>query len=136
MLGAADPRYNLDPDERWLAGTKGIGPEYSAFLRHGLGETLILLSLFGKQAPNVPSPHRRVEFVVRKLLHDADPQRWWSLSRDFQLLAEASPEAFLTAIDEGLDKNDPPIKALFGEEGGSVFGGEHLSSLLWALEDR
>lgn len=134
VLGAADPRFHLDPDERWLASTKGIAPEYSPFLRHGLGEILILLALFGDHAPNVLSPRARVESVVRKLLHNADGQRWWSLSRDFQLLAEASPDTFLAAIDESLDKNDPPIKALFGEDGGSLFGGEHLSSLLWALE--
>ena len=61
-------------------------------------------------------------------------RRWWSLSRDFRLLAEASPDAFLTAIEDSLDRNDPPIGALFGHDEGGVFGNEHLSDLMWALE--
>jgi transcriptional regulator with XRE-family HTH domain len=134
VLGAADPTFNLDPNERWLASIKGVVPEYSAFLRHGLGEILILLSLFGDRLQTVSSPRTRADYVVRQLLHAADKQRWWSLSRYFQLLAEASPAAFLDAIDEGLSKNDPPITILFGEDGSPIFGGEHISNLLWALE--
>jgi transcriptional regulator with XRE-family HTH domain len=133
VLGAHDPRYDVDPEERWMATTKGIKPEYSGYLRHGLGEFLILLSIFGDRAISVPGVRRRVEYVVQKLLNGASRQRWWSLSRDFQLLAEAAPTAFLDAIDDSLLRNDKPILSLFGADGGP-FGGEHLSDLLWALE--
>jgi transcriptional regulator with XRE-family HTH domain len=134
VLGAADPRYVMSPDERWYAPIRGIKPEYSEYLRHGLGEVLILLAMFGDRAQAVPDAAKRADLVVRKLLHGADKQRWWSLSRDFQLLAEAAPTTFLTAVEDSLDKNDPPIAALFGTDGDPLFGGEHLSSLLWALE--
>jgi len=134
VLGSADPRFNMDPDERWLAPTRGVSPEYSAYLRHGLGEILILLALFPDRAPNITAGRPRAEYVVQQLLHNADRQRWWSLSRDFQLLAEASPDAFLNAIDQSLAKNDPPIAALFGHDSDPMFGSEHLSNLLWALE--
>ncbi len=69
-----------------------------------------------------------------QLLQNADQRRWWSLSHDFRLLAEASPSAFLTAVEDSLDQNDPPIGALFGHDEGGVFGAEHLSDLMWALE--
>ena len=75
----------------------------------------------------------RADIIVGKLLRNADQRRWWSL-RDFRLLAEASPSAFLGAIEDSLDRNDPPIRALFGTDEGGVFGTEHLSDLLWALE--
>ena len=133
VLGAIDPRYDVDPEERWMAETRGIRPQYSGYLRHGLGEVLILLSLFGDRAQSVPAARRHAEFVVHRLLEGASRQRWWSLSRDFQLLAEAAPGTFLDAVDDSLQRNDPPILSLFGADGGP-FGGEHVSDLLWALE--
>lgn len=135
VLGAADPRYTMSPEDRWYASMRGIEPAYSAYLRHGLGETLILLALFGERVKTVPHASQHADIVVRKLLRGADKQRWWSLSRDFQLLAEASPEEFLSAIEDSLDQDDPPIAALFGSDESPIFGGtEHLSDLLWALE--
>ncbi|MEZ2142245.1 XRE family transcriptional regulator [Bradyrhizobium sp. DN5] len=135
VLSAADPRYTLSPEDRWYASMRGIEPEYSAYLRHGLGETLILLALFGDRAAMVPLAPQYPDTVVRKVLRGADGQRWWSLSRDFQLLAEASPEEFLSAVDDSLDNENPPIAALFGSDESAIFGSaEHLSDLLWALE--
>ncbi|CCD86689.1 conserved protein of unknown function [Bradyrhizobium sp. ORS 285] len=135
VLSAADPRYTLSPEDRWYASMRGIEPEYSAYLRHGLGETLILLALFGDRAAMVPHASQYPDMVVRKVLRGADGQRWWSLSRDFQLLAEASPEEFLSAVDDSLDNDKPPIAALFGSDESPIFGSaEHVSDLLWALE--
>jgi transcriptional regulator with XRE-family HTH domain len=135
VLSAADPRYTLSPEDRWYASMRGIEPEYSSYLRHGLGETLILLALFGDRAAMVPHASQYPDTVVRKVLRGADGQRWWSLSRDFQLLAEASPEEFLSAVDDSLDNENPPIAALFGSDESPIFGSaEHLSDLLWALE--
>lgn len=133
VLGAHDPRFDMDPEERWMAATKGVRPAYSGYLRQGLGEVLILLSLFGQFASNVPDARPRVDHVVRRLLKDAPRERWWSLSRDFRLLSEAAPSTFLDAIEDSLQRNDQPIRSLFGADGG-LFGGEHLSDLLWALE--
>lgn len=134
ILGSVDPRYDLDPDDRWMASVRGVRPAYSGLLRHGVGEVLILLALWGDKIRTMPNAHRRADAIVRKLLKDADKRRWWSLSRDLRLLAEASPNAFLTAIEDSLDQNDPPIRALFGTDEGSPIGTEHLSGLLWALE--
>lgn len=135
VLSAADPRYTLSPEDRWYASMRGIVPAYSAYLRHGLGETLILLALFGDRAAMVPHASQYPDMIVRKVLRGADSQRWWSLSRDFQLLAEASPDEFLSAVDDSLDSEDPPIAALFKPDENPVFGSaEHISDLLWALE--
>lgn len=133
VLGAHDPRYDVDPEERWMAATKGIRPQYTGYLRRGLGQVLIMMSLFGEHAQGASDVRAHAEFVVRRLLEGASRERWWSLSRDFRLLAEAAPHVFLNAIDESLHRNDQPIMSLFGADGGP-FGGEHLSDLLWALE--
>ena len=134
VLGSADPRFEMDRDERWMAAVRGVHRDYSGMLRHGIGQVLILLALWGDRVRTVPDAARRADAIVGNLLRNADQQRWWSLSQDFRLLAEASPGSFLTAIEDSLDKNDPPIRALFGTDEGGVFGTEHLSDLLWALE--
>ncbi|ARP67166.1 helix-turn-helix transcriptional regulator [Mesorhizobium sp. B2-5-9] len=134
VLGSVDPRFEMDPDERWMASVRGVQRDYSGMLRHGIGQVLILLALWGEEIKTIPDAARRADHIVAKLLANATKQRWWSLSRDFRLLAEASPSAFLRAIEDSLDLNDPPIRALFGRDGEGVFGAEHLSDLLWALE--
>ena len=89
----------MDPDERWMAPVRGIHRDYSRMLRHGIGQVLILPSLGGDKVRTVRDAARRADAIVDKLLRNADQQRWWSLSPDFRLLAEASPGAFLSAID-------------------------------------
>lgn len=134
VLGSVDPRFEMDPGERWMAAIKGVHRDYSGLMRHGIGEVLILLALWGDRAHTVPDATNRVDAIVRKLLLNADRQRWWSLSGEFRLLAEAAPKAFLDAIEDSLDQADPPIRALFGSDGDGLFDTEHLSDLLWALE--
>ena len=134
VLGSADPRFEMAPDERWMASIHGVRPDYSGLLRHGVGQVLILLALWGDRVNTVPDAARRADAIVAKLLNNADAQRWWSLSRDFRLLAEASPDAFMSAVEGSLEQNDPPIRVLFGQDEGGVFGAEHLSDLMWALE--
>lgn len=134
VLGSADPRFDMDPDERWMAAVRGVRPEYSGMLRHGVGQTLILLAIWGDRVRAVADAGRRVDTIISRLLRDADHRRWWSLSGHFRLLAEASPSAFLPAIEDSLDQSDPPIAVLFGHDEGGVFGAEYLSDLMWALE--
>lgn len=134
VLGSADPRFEMDPNERWMAAIKGVHRDYSGLMRHGIGEVLILLALWGGYARAVRDAAHRANAIVRKLLTNADRQRWWSLSRDFRLLAEAAPGAFLDAIEDSLDQPEPAIRVLFEPDGDDVFGAEHLSDLLWALE--
>lgn len=134
VLGSADPRFEMEPSERWMAGIKNIRPAYSGMLRHGIGQVLILLAIWGKNVVTVPNADRRADLIVSRLLRDADGRRWWSLSRDFRLLAEASPESFMSAVEESLDQSSPPIAALFGSDEGGLTGTEYLSDLMWALE--
>jgi transcriptional regulator with XRE-family HTH domain len=133
VLTSADPRFNMAPDERWMAGIKGQKPAYSALLRTGISETLVLLGVFGNQVATVPHAADSAVMIVRKLLQKADAVRWWSLSHQLQVLAEASPEEFMDAVEDSLAQNDPPIMALF-VEGDGIFGTAYHANLLWALE--
>lgn len=134
VLGAEDPRFSLSPQERWLAPLRNIRPSHSELLRHGLGKTLILLALWGDTVKTAEAPKRTADHVVRRLLENADPARWWSLSGDFRLLAEASPLSFLEALEDSLERDDRPLSSLFVIEEGIGSGRSQLCGLLWALE--
>ncbi len=133
VFGAEDPRYALPAHERWMAPVLGVAPPQSGWLRKGIGHTLILLAVRGRAA-SVRDAGRRADAIVNQLLDGATSPRWWSLARDLQLLAEASPAAFLSAIEDSLDRDEPPIGVLFGADPGGLSGTEYLSNLLWALE--
>jgi transcriptional regulator with XRE-family HTH domain len=133
VLGSPDPRFHMKSDERWLAAARGQSPEYSGLLRTGLAETLVLLSVFGRRARGVSDASARADAIVRKLIDSASAERWWSISPQIQVLAEASPMIFLAAIDESLTRSEPPVMALFQEDAGPL-GSAHHSELLWALE--
>ena len=132
-LGSLDPRFEMKSDERWLAGARGQSPEHSSLLRTGLAETLVLLSVFGGRAHGVSDASARADSIVRKLIDRASPERWWSISPQIQVLAEASPAIFLAGLEESLAKPEPPVMALFQEDAGPL-GSAHHSELLWALE--
>jgi hypothetical protein len=133
VLGSPDPRFHMKSDERWLAAARGQSPEYSALLRTGLAETLVLLSVFGRRARGVSDASVRADAIVRKLIDRANAERWWSISPQIQVLAEASPMIFLAAVDESLGRSEPPVMDLFQEDAGPL-GSAHHSELLWALE--
>ncbi|MFZ1010724.1 MAG: helix-turn-helix transcriptional regulator [Candidatus Sulfotelmatobacter sp.] len=133
VLGAADPRFELDPSERWLAGIRGKLPEHSPWLASGLTETLLLLSMYGGRVHAVANAQQFSSSIVSSLLADADDRRWWSLSHQLRTLAEAAPDTFLDAVEQSLARSDRPVMALFKEDGG-LMGGAHHSNLLWALE--
>ncbi len=134
VLSAPDPRFDMLPNERWLAPIREIQPRYSGLLRQGIGQMLVSLAVWGSQVRTVPDAATRPEGIVRKLLHGADQRRWWSLATNFQLLAEAAPIAFLDAIEDSLDQTDPPIAVVFGRDEGGLGGTEYVSGLMWALE--
>ena len=137
VLGSADPRFNLEPDERWRTDLFGKDATYSGFIRMGMAEVLVLMSVFVSRVSSTPHAKSRVDGVVKRLLGKADAERWWSLHLQLHVLAEASPDAFLTAVEESLALPDRPIMKLFAEGTDDFFGGggvyPHLLSALEVL---
>jgi transcriptional regulator with XRE-family HTH domain len=134
VLGENDPAYELLPDERWLAKIKQKVLAHSQVLRTGLAETLALLGGRPEQVHNAPDLRGRVGYVVRTLLDTKDWKRWASLSPQLPLLAEASPDAFLDAVERDLRRKDSGVLKLFEQEGGAPFSSCPHTGLLWALE--
>jgi len=134
VLGEKDPRFDMASEERWFAGVRGHMPQYSSWLKSGITETLLLLAMYGDQVKSVPSASLYAERVVRDLLSGADKSRWWSIADELRVLAEVSPDAFMTAIEDSLERPDQPVMELFKEDAGPVMGRAYHSNLLWALE--
>ena len=134
VLGSADPRFEMDPEDRWLAPVLGKLRENSPWLLSGLSDTLLLIAIWGTEIAAVSNASEYAGQVVSSLLRDPDARRWYSLSHQLRTLAEAAPEEFLSALKASLAKDESPVMALFNEDGGSPFGGANHSDLLWALE--
>jgi hypothetical protein len=136
VLKELDPRFELPPEERWLASVHKKVTKFSVPLRHGLAKALAMLGSYGDRdcrSTAYDSIQSQVSFWIRQILiEDMSELRWGSLAPELALLAEASPEMFLQAVEMGLAGEKPPVMSLFIEEG--PMGGCLFSGLLRGLE--
>lgn len=136
VLSESDPQFELDREQRFAAAVYGKALEHSNALRRGLSETLALLGCQVAPLANCPvgDPGDLATAVIRSVLHSADWVRWGSLNDHLPSLAEASPTAFLDAVEHALASDPCPFDRLFAEEGNGVSGRNYITGLLWALE--
>jgi hypothetical protein len=134
VLGAINPRYTTRPKGVFYEREGEFGEEPSGALRRGLTEALIALAVFPDRARLITDAAGRANRAVCKLFEQAPPALWWSLSRDFHNIAEAAPDAFLDALESGLEGDDPSLMSLFRSDEGMMHPTEYLSNLLWSLE--
>jgi len=135
-LRERDPRFELPPDERYMANVRGKVLSHSPSLRKGLAESLALLGSHPKALTSCSQgkPEATAALVVREVLGGADWVLWGSLDSLLPLLAEAAPGEFLNAVEDSLRSNPCPFDTLFAQEKTGVFGANYMTGLLWALE--
>ena len=138
VLGDRDPALDLPQDKWYMANVLGHARSFSDEVLSGLGNALCILSVHGAE---ICGNRLGIDLssqagqVVRSIMQDASEERWLSIRRHLQTLAEASPSAFLDCLDAELRKPDPPIRAIMGTTTDDVMRGECLrTNLLWALE--
>ena len=137
VLGSVDPAFDLPPDQRWMASGLGHTPEHSGLLRGGLARTLAVMGVHGSEVPSPTYSARDTsQRIIRKLLEaaNADWRLWASLSSHLSLLAEAAPDHFLKAVEEGLRDPEPALGKLFHTDGDPISGSYGHTGLLQALE--
>lgn len=135
VLGTLHPRYELPLEQRYAASIYGKELPNSGFLREGLVETLAILATreLPSETQDIISAQQRVTGIIHQLLSShVGWQIWASLAYFLPTLAEASPEAFLEAVDDGLSGDNPILVQLFLQE--ESFGAAPHTGLLWALE--
>lgn len=135
VLGNIDPRYELPLEQRFAASIYGKELPNSDFLRKGLAETLAILATRGlpSETQDIMPAQERVSGIIYRLFNsNNDWQIWASLAFLLPTLAEAAPEEFLAAVDDGLAGDNPTLVQIFLQE--ESFGGSPHAGLLWALE--
>src|SRR6266436_1446389 len=135
ILSVEDPALGLPAKDRWLKQMHKKQLSHSTSLRAGLAQTFCLLASVAQRTRVSANQETSIysDRVVWTLLGGFPGwKRWYSLSSLLPLLAEASPNSFLRALEDELASKEPEIMKLFAEEG--WMGGSAHTGLLWALE--
>ncbi|MCH8012380.1 MAG: hypothetical protein IIA61_10615 [Candidatus Marinimicrobia bacterium] len=136
VLSERDPQFDLPPDERYMASIHNKVLKHSSLLRKGLVEALALM---GSRPDAITSctigkSEAIANLIVREILSTKDWIQWASLNDLLPLLAEASPEEFLNAVESAMIANPCPFINIFKQETAGITGRNYLTGLLWALE--
>jgi len=136
VLTERNPAFELPGEERYMANIKGKVLSHSSTLREGIADTLAVIGSKPKIFVTISDGKAETValLVVRQVLIDADWMLWGSLNDLLPLLAEASPDEFLSAVEKTLQKSPSPFVRLFAEEGKGFTGSNYMTGLLWALE--
>ena len=137
VLAKPDPSLELDEDKRWMASVYGKTREESGIVIDAIADSLIKLSVYAERESSISADAllSRVNALVRRLLDDANGERWLSISGVLRELAEAAPDEFLSAIDKSLRSSPNAVSRLITESDNSTgFGRCWHANLLWALE--
>lgn len=143
VIGGDDPSLDLPPEKRFMSSILGKQRAHSGHLILGLADTLALMATLSDQVPLTDGRigQNEANFIVRQLLEaaneDTTGRHWIVLSEALPLLAEASPEVFLNAVETGLSGDDPVILKLFqdNEDHGIMYTSSAHTGLLWGLEN-
>jgi hypothetical protein len=136
VLSEVDPKFELPADERMLVSIRGKRMTYSRAARQGVAEGLAMLGNLTMPLPSCN--HGKVDVTVfvavRDILNSVNGLVWASLNDLLPLLAEATPNAFLSAVETGLNASPCPFDEIFDQEESGFMGTTYMSGVLWALE--
>jgi hypothetical protein len=140
ILGAPDPRFDLEREKQWMANILGHERPHSYTLIKGIANTIALMGARGEitRATTGESAQSIASAIVWRVLDKAndDHRIWASLNGVLPLLAEAAPDRFLEGVEKGLRGPTPILRHMFTDAPGtsSMTNSSPHPSLLWALE--
>ncbi|HYE37968.1 HigA family addiction module antitoxin, partial [Methylocaldum sp.] len=138
VLGEDDPKLDLPEDKRWAAQIYGKSREFSAVLREGISETLVLLAVHGNYLFRSRlgfDCEVAVTRLVRELLTPLKTRILEANERNLAAYAEAAPDEFLSILEEDLRTDHPECYGLMRPANPGLFGGGcPRTGLLWAFE--
>jgi hypothetical protein len=139
VLGDVDPTAETSRDGA-AGAADDSGRRFSRVLRRGVARTLALLASSERRDAGGPANPDRARLVARQLFDAANADRtyglWASLSDVLSLLAEAAPDEFLNALNEGSTMEEPLHAKMFTESpaDGLLSAQSTHTAFLWALE--
>lgn len=138
VLAEPDPLEGLDQIQRALS--KDPGRRFSNELRQGVAESIAVLASVrdgnARTSVRATVPDRVVTETMRRVQDPNDKLSWLSITDILPSIAEASPDAFLLALENDLANDEPTVAILFEEFNDPLrLGpGVHYPALLRALE--
>lgn len=132
VLSVVDPKFDLEPEERWMATLHGKVPPHSAFLRRSLAETASIMASNAHSRDHEDTAAN----VVHEVLKAADTwQAWATLDDLLPTMAEACPEAFLRHVQDLVHEAPDTVRELRASSTASgVNWSDHFNGLVWGLE--
>ena len=103
-----DPKFELAPSERFAADVYKKVSKYSPAIRFGLSNFLAIAGNYPEFFPSVPSFQLKelINYAVTMLFSSSDWRPIATMAPYFQLLAEASPNCFISSVETALqDEN-------------------------------
>lgn len=137
VLQVEDSTYELEEKNWFAASLFGKNPVYSKEISKGIVNSLIMLALRNESVNNfnVQSTQAYVNHIVSEIYKNNDTwQKWFSIADKIDLLAEASPEETLKAINMQLNNDSSQFWNLFRKSGNELFSRNYYTHILWALE--
>lgn len=134
---APDPVMDLPADQRWAALVYGKQTPYSTFVRKGLLQSIIIISVFGETfgLEVLAQPQAWVDSVVSDIFAGcAEEKKWNALVPYLPELAEAAPQKFLDELDRRLNSSPQVLASLFTPVGDYLAAQNNHVHLIWALE--
>ena len=135
VLSTPDPKFELEPSQRYMANIVGKESTYSEALMSGISHALAMLGIYPEAVKNVPQVENVAFVVVSKVLGEGKNwAAWATLSSDLSTLAEAAPDALLEAVEDALNSDPDIFRGLFVQDKNILLSGAPHAGLLWALE--
>ena len=135
ILKEEDPRFDLEPDKRVMAGILGKNCNYSNTLKRLATEALpIMRSMKGDFINSEDEIKKLLYEINRNIFKDTNWKLIASLEYELPALAEADADSFLDGIENILKQNTEEIQKLLIEKAEFVTTTKYTAGLYWALE--
>lgn len=138
VFSEKDPTWGLTAEE---TGQRSIEvpdrPRFSDSLCHGMADTLVFLSVYGKTLFGHCSDfdgEKEAAAVLRQILVPMSAERWETNNRWLPFFAEAAPELFLSLCEADVRQPQSVLKQLMRPVENALFAPCPRSGVLWALE--
>jgi hypothetical protein len=139
ILCEINPKFELPPEEQFSAAIYGKVLSHSKYLRDGISEMLALMATLSTEISFAASQtgEHIANQIVWQLMEKAKGNAilWASIADLMPILAEATPQILLKAIDEDLIETNPALNGLFQDKSTHLAGCSPHTGLLWALEN-
>lgn len=136
VFSETDPALELEPKMRYAAAIFNKESPYSNRIREGLCQTLLLLAVYNESSGvnvNFNIQHW-ADRIVEKLLSNKSANFWLSIQNKLDLIAEASPSAFLKSLERMIKEEPEVIGSMFSDKDFDLFTPSYYTHILWALE--